>query len=244
MRRARTAPGRPPCWRRVAGLRPRASAGALAVAGDDWPTARRPPERARRPGLPGPLLFPHLDALANVAFGRGRGAPPARTALAEARSWLDRLGVAELADAPRPAALSGGQAQRVALARALATEPAAAAARRAVRRTGRRRRCRAARRARRHLAAFAGCTLLVTHDALDALALADRVVVLEDGRIAQDGTPTEVAAAPATDHVARLLGLNVFRRGRHERGPPDRRRARHRHGRAPARRWRPSRPPR
>jgi molybdate transport system ATP-binding protein len=65
----------------------------------------------------------------------------------------------------------------------------------------------------RHLAAYDGVTLLVTHDAIDALTLADRVLVVEDGRVVQRGTPEEVAAQPRTDHVARLVGLNVIRAG-------------------------------
>ena len=63
----------------------------------------------------------------------------------------------------------------------------------------------------RHLASYAGIALLVTHDAIDALTLADRVLVLDEGRVAQTGTPQEVAARPRTDHVARLVGLNVVR---------------------------------
>ena len=64
----------------------------------------------------------------------------------------------------------------------------------------------------RHLADVRrGRTVLVTHDALDALTLANRVVVLDDGRVAQDGTPAEVAGRPRTEHVARLVGLNVLR---------------------------------
>ena len=65
----------------------------------------------------------------------------------------------------------------------------------------------------RHLASYAGVTLLVTHDALDALTLATRVLVLDAGTVAQEGTPGEVAARPLTDHVARLVGLNVHREG-------------------------------
>ena len=63
----------------------------------------------------------------------------------------------------------------------------------------------------RHLADFDGVALLVTHDALDAMTVANRVLVIDDGRVAQDGTPAEVAQRPATDHVARLVGLNVLR---------------------------------
>lgn len=153
-------------------------------------------------------LFPHLDALGNVAFGpRSRGARRADAAV-EAYAWLERLGVADLARR-RVGELSGGQAQRVALARALASRPAAllldepfssldvgvAAGLRL--------------ELARHLAAYEGVTLLVTHDAADALTMADRVVVLEEGRIAQVGSPHEVAAMPRTAHVARLAGLNV-----------------------------------
>ena len=159
-----------------------------------------------------PLLFPHLSARANIAFGpRARGATRAdadRVAL----DWLSRFGIADLADR-RPRELSGGQAQRVAIARALAADPAlllldepfagldvgvAAALRIEL---------------ARHLATYDGVTLLVTHDALDALTLATHVLVLDEGRIVQEGAPEDVAARPLTDHVARLVGLNVHRDG-------------------------------
>ena len=170
------------------------------------------PARDRRVGLvfQEQVLFPHLSALDNVAFGpraRGTGRADARAA---ARGWLDRLGIGELADR-KPRALSGGQAQRVAIARALITDPAllmldeplagldvGVAAELRIELT-------------RHLSSYTGITLLVTHDALDALTLATRVLVVEDGRVAQAGTPEEVAARPRTDHVARLVGLNVIR---------------------------------
>ena len=63
---------------------------------------------------------------------------------------------------------------------------------------------------RRHLAAFAGSTVLVTHDPVDAMALADRVVVVEDGRVVQEGAPAEVIGLPRTDYVARLVGLSLL----------------------------------
>lgn len=172
----------------------------------------RQPVRERRVGLvfQEQVLFPHLSALGNVAFGpRARGASHAE-ARAAARGWLDRLGIGELADR-KPRALSGGQAQRVAIARALVTDPAlllldeplssldvSVAAALRIELT-------------RHLSTYDGITLLVTHDALDALTLATHVLVVEDGRIAQSGTPEEVAARPLTEHVARLVGLNVIR---------------------------------
>jgi molybdate transport system ATP-binding protein len=168
--------------------------------------------RRRRVGLvlQDYLLFPHLTALENAAFGvRSRGVPR-QEARSVAATWLDRLGVAEVADR-RPRELSGGQAQRVALARALAVdprlllldEPLAAldvGTRPAVRAD-----------LRRHLAEYEGCTIVVTHDPLEALVLGDRLVVLEQGRIVQDGTPEQVTRHPTTDYVARLVGLNLLR---------------------------------
>ena len=180
----------------------------VRLGNTDW-TPRSPQQRSVGLVFQEHLLFPHLDARANVAFGlRARGATR-RHAGVEADRWLAHLGVAGLAGR-RPDALSGGQAQRVALARALAAGPrvllldepfaaldiAVAASLRAL--------------LREHLRAFTGVTVLVTHDALDVRALADRVVVLEDGAVAQDDSPEAVAEAPATPHAARLLGLNVL----------------------------------
>jgi molybdate transport system ATP-binding protein len=156
------------------------------------------------------LLFPHLTALENVAFGlRCRGVASAQAAT-QARTWLDQVGLADQAN-QRPAQLSGGQAQRVALARALAThprlllldEPMAAldiSARGEVRRD-----------LRRQLAGFEGTRLLVTHDPLEAAALCDRLLVMEGGRIVQSGPVSEVTERPRTQYVADLAGLNLLR---------------------------------
>jgi molybdate transport system ATP-binding protein len=155
------------------------------------------------------LLFPNLDLTANVAFGlRARGTSR-READGRALVWLGRVGLDGL-QRSRPGAVSGGQAQRAALARALVTDPDVllldeplsaldAGTRAAVRRD-----------LRRHLGEFGGATVLVTHDALDALALADRVAVLEDGRITQLGTLAEVTGTPRTPYVAELMGTNLL----------------------------------
>ena len=183
-------------------------AAVVRLDGTDW-TDLAPQQRSVGLVFQEHLLFPHLDARTNVAFGlRARGASR-RQARVEADRWLVRLGVGDVAHR-RSTALSGGQAQRVALARALATGPqvllldepfsaldvgVAAGLRREL---------------ATHVREFGGVTLLVTHDALDVRALADRVLVLEAGRVAQDDSPEGVAEAPATAHAARLLGLNVL----------------------------------
>ncbi|MDI5978990.1 ABC transporter ATP-binding protein [Amycolatopsis magusensis] len=156
------------------------------------------------------LLFNHLSALENVAFGlRARGTDRA-TARRLAADWLDKVGL-DAHHNTRPRSLSGGQAQRVALARALVTnpelllldEPLAALD------AGTRLHIRA--ELGRHLADYPGRTLLVTHDPLDAMVLADRLVIVENGDVVQEGAPAEVARRPRTDYIAQLVGLNLHR---------------------------------
>lgn len=152
-----------------------------------------------------PLLFPHLTAADNVAFGpRSAGVPP-RKAKERALQWLAEVEAEALAGR-RPAGLSGGQAQRVAVARALAADPglllldepmaaldihSAPLLRRLLKRV---------------LADRPA--IIVTHDVLDALVLADRVVVLENGRIAEDGPTRQVLERPRSPFAAGLAGLN------------------------------------
>jgi molybdate transport system ATP-binding protein len=155
-----------------------------------------------------PRLFPHLSVLDNVAFGPRSAGMPRRQAREVARRWLEEVGAPELADR-RPAELSGGQAQRVAIARALATEPglllldeplsaldvdAAPAVRQLLRRVLADR-----------------TTVLVTHDVLDAVLLADEVVVLEGGRVVERGSTTQVLTRPTSAFAARIAGLNLVR---------------------------------
>ena len=193
--------------RALAGLVP--SEGQAVLDGVDL---LQVPARDRRVGLvfQGQMLFPHLTALGNVAFGpraRGTARGPAES---EAQAWLDRFGIGDLAGR-RPRQLSGGQAQRVAIARALATRPRLLLLDEPL--TGLDVKVAMALRIElgRHLASYDGVTLLVTHDAIDALTIADRVLVLDDGLVAQVGTPAEVSQRPRTEHVARLVGLNVVR---------------------------------
>jgi molybdate transport system ATP-binding protein len=155
------------------------------------------------------LLFPHLTVGENVEFGlRTRGVrKPQRRAAAAA--WLHRVGLDGLADR-RPAQLSGGQAQRAALARALVGDPALLLLDEPLSALDARTRLVVRAELRRHLAAFPGSTVLVTHDPVDAMALADRVVVVEEGCVVQAGTPDEVNRRPRTDYVARLVGLSLL----------------------------------
>jgi molybdate transport system ATP-binding protein len=205
--------GKTTVLRTLAGLEG-VDAGSIRIDGDvvDDPRAGIFVAPARRPVamvFQDYLLVPHLTLLENVAFGiraRGTGRAESRTA---AHEWLDRVGVGDLAD-ERPRTISGGQAQRAALARALITGPRLllldeplsaldAGTRTTVRRD-----------LRRHLADYTGATVLVTHDALDALALADRVVILEEGAVTQSGSIVEVTTRPRTGYVADLIGVNLL----------------------------------
>ncbi len=155
------------------------------------------------------LLFPRMTALDNVAFGlRAQGTGRAESATA-AHAWLERLGLAAVAGT-KPDALSGGQAQRVALARALATEPRLLLLDEPLAALDASTRVQVRTELRRHLATFGGARLLVTHDPVDALVLADRLVIIEDGRIAQQGLPAHVTAHPASRYVAELVGINLL----------------------------------
>ncbi|PSL57285.1 molybdate transport system ATP-binding protein [Saccharothrix carnea] len=205
--------GKSTALRALAGLLP-LTGGHIRLGDEVWdapPDAFRPAER-RPIGVvfQDYLLFAHLSALENVAFGlRARGVPRA-VAREEAARWLDRVGLAAHARA-KPRTLSGGQAQRVALARALATEPELLLLDEPLAALDAATRLHVRAELGRHLRDYPGHTLLVTHDPLDAMVLADRLVVLEHGEVVQQGTPTEVARRPRTDYVADLVGLNLYR---------------------------------
>ena len=204
--------GKSTTLRALAGL-DRIDAGSIDIAGScvDDGGRRFVPPRRRPIGVvfQDYALFPHLSVAENVAFGpRARG-DSRQVARQAAAGVLERLDLIDLADR-RPSELSGGQGQRVALARALACQPTLllldeplaaldAQSRDAVRLE-----------LRRRLDGFAGATLLITHEPLDAMILADRVLVLQEGRVVQDGTPADMARQPATSYVASLLGVNLL----------------------------------
>lgn len=200
----------------------RALAGLLALTGGrvelagrvlddpDHGTRVAPEDRGAGVVFQDPLLFPHLTAADNIAFGlRARGVPAA-DARQQAITWLGRVGLADVARS-RPHELSGGQAQRVALARALVArpemllmdEPLSALdveARLAIRRE-----------LRTQLDAFDGPAVIVTHDPVEAIALASRLVIVEQGRVVQDGSIDDVTLRPRSVWVAGLVGLNLYR---------------------------------
>jgi molybdate transport system ATP-binding protein len=154
-----------------------------------------------------PLLFPHLSVLDNVAFGPRSAGAPTRQARETARAWLAEVDASDLADR-RPASLSGGQAQRIAVARALASEPQLllldepfAALDVAV--------APALRRMLRRVLADRS-VVIVTHDVLDAFTLADRVVVMHNGLIVEEGPTRDVLLQPRTRFTAELTALNLL----------------------------------
>ncbi len=155
-----------------------------------------------------PLLFPHLSALDNVAFGPRSVGQARSKSRALAEHWLGEVDAAQYADR-KPAQLSGGQAQRIAVARALAADPRLllldepmAALDVAV-----------APAVRQMLRQVLGSrsAVIVTHDVLDALLLADRVLVVEDGHVVEEGPTAELLARPRSAFAARIAGLNMMR---------------------------------
>lgn len=189
-------------------------AGTVRVGGrtlTDTAAGVRVDTHDRRVGLmlQNPLLFPHLTVAANVAFGpRSAKRLSRRASRAAAERWLAEVDGTDLLDRS-PRRLSGGQAQRVALARALAAEPdvllldepmagldvtVAAAMRKVLRGV---------------FGAGERSAVLVTHDVLDVVTLADRVIVLEGGRIVESGPVADVLAAPRSPFAARFAGVNL-----------------------------------
>jgi len=200
--------GKTTALRALAGLQP-LSAGHVTLAGrnlDRTPTEHRPIGVVFQDYL----LFPHLSALDNVAFGPRRHGVDRRAARRQAADWLTRVGLADLAR-HKPRQLSGGQAQRVALARALAVHPLLLLLDEPLAALDARTRLDTRAELHRHLGEHDGATLLVTHDPLDALVLADRLVIVEHGHVVQEGDAATITAQPRTDYVARLVGLNLYR---------------------------------
>ncbi|MFD7834960.1 ABC transporter permease [Streptomyces sp. NPDC059761] len=199
--------GKTTLLRALLGLTPRAHA-ELRLGDTD--VTELPPHKRQVAWVPQDgALFPHLSALANTAYGLRARRVPRAEARREAQLWLDRLGVGHLA-ARKPAQLSGGQAQRVSLARALAARPRLLLLDEPLAALDQTTRARVRHTLRTHLAGFGGVCLIVTHDPVEAVSLADRVLVLADGRTLQDAPPAEVTRHPRSPWVARMLGRNAW----------------------------------
>ena len=191
--------GKTTLLRLVAGLE-RLESGSLRLAGrtvDDGVSVAAPHRRPIGWVPQDRLVFDHLTVAANVGFSPR--ATPKRTA-----ALIDALDLTGLANLP-VGECSGGQAQRVAVARALAADPAVllldepsaaldVESRHLIHRA--------------LVADTKPATLLVTHDPVEAATLADRIVILEDGRVTQEGTPVEIRVRPDTRYAASLAGLN------------------------------------
>ena len=156
-----------------------------------------------------PSLFAHLSARDNAAYALRTRGVRRRAARDVAQDWLSRLGIGELGDA-RPRALSGGQVARVALARALAGAPDLLLLDEPLASLDSTTRDEVRRLLHATLSGGPAPVLIVTHDPIDVVALADRLVVVEAGRVVQVGSPVEVATAPRSTWVAGFLGLNAW----------------------------------
>lgn len=199
--------GKTTLLRALLGLTPRAHAELRLGATD---VTALPPHKRGVAWVPQDgALFPHLTALSNTAYGLRTHRVPRAEARRTAQQWLDRLGVGHLAHR-KPAQLSGGQAQRVALARALAARPRLLLLDEPLAALDQTTRAHVRHTLRTHLDGFGGVCLIVTHDPVEAVALADRVLVLEDGRALQDASPAEVTRHPRSPWVARMLGRNAW----------------------------------
>ena len=195
--------GKTTCLRLIAGLE-LPTAGTMRIAGRDVSTL---PASARNVGMvfQSYALFPHVSVLDNVAYGpviRGMKKAEAR---ARARTILEQVGLAGLGER-LPSELSGGQQQRVAVARAIVQQPDVILFDEPLSNVDAKLRRRVRQEIRALQRRFGLTAVYVTHDQEEALAVSDRIVVMEQGRIAQIGTPEDLYERPASPFIADFIG--------------------------------------
>lgn len=190
----------------------RLDAGSIELDGVALSNGRKSlPPQARRVGVvfQDRLLFPTMSVRDNVAFGLRAQGMKKREARNRSGAWLERFALTDLADR-KPAQLSGGEAQRVALARALAIEPALLILDEPLAALDQASKPEVRRLIAETLRGFGGVSLCITHDPIEARALADRIAVLESGRIVQMGSADEIQRAPRSAYAASFVGINLY----------------------------------
>ena len=199
--------GKTTLLRAIAGLDPHTS-GRIEQAGRDISTL---PASKRDFGIvfQSYALFPNMTAEKNVAYGLENARMPRAKVQARVRELLETVGLAQQG-AKYPAQLSGGQQQRVALARALATSPGLLLLDEPLSALDAKVRVHLRLEIRQLQRRVGVTTIMVTHDQEEALTIADRIVVMNHGRIEQVGTPIEVYRRPASAFVADFIGVMNF----------------------------------
>ena len=152
------------------------------------------------------VLFPHLDVMGNVTFGLRVRGDERRRAAVRGEAMLESVGLGGFG-ARAVSSLSGGERQRVALARALAPSPRVLLLDEPMGSLDRVLRQQLVEELAETLRSLAMTAIYVTHDHTEAARIADDLVILDRGRIVQQGTPAAVADAPVDEHVARLMGV-------------------------------------
>ena len=199
--------GKTTLLRAVAGLDPQ-DAGTIEIGGRD--VSKLPPA-ARDFGIvfQSYALFPNLTVAANVGYGLVNRGKPRKEILARVKELLTLVGLSDQ-EKKYPVQLSGGQQQRVALARALATSPGLLLLDEPLSALDARVRVRLRDEIKSLQRRLGVTTIMVTHDQEEALAMADRIVVMNQGAIDQIGTPLDIYRTPATPFVADFVGSMMF----------------------------------
>ena len=195
--------GKTTTLRMVAGLEP-VSSGRIVIGGQDV-TLRAANERNVSMVFQSYALFPHMSVLDNVCYGPLSMHTEKARARELAHAKLSMLGLAGL-ERRLPSELSGGQQQRVAVARSLVLEPAVLLFDEPLSNLDAKLRRRVRQEIRELQQSLALTVIYVTHDQEEALAVSDHIIVMESGRIAQQGTPRELYEAPASRFLADFIG--------------------------------------